>query len=68
MSKWWITTDALARGGKKILGPFESQELALEVRVYVEAAHKTDQYWVDNEGEAGETLVPEDYDPEEDDA
>src|SRR5690242_4403831 len=33
---WWIATDSLARGGEKILGPFGSRNLAIEVRVFVE--------------------------------
>lgn len=34
--QWWICTDVLARGGVKVLGPFATQELALDVRFYVE--------------------------------
>ena len=51
--KWWICVDALARGGEKLLGPFESQELALEVRRHVEAGGllraKGSSFWVDME-------------------
>lgn len=59
---WWITTDVLARGGAKVLGPFESQDLALEVRTYVEAvpqlkrpvgvARQQVTFWVDEEAAA----------------
>lgn len=47
---WWIATDQLARGGEKILGPFVTRELALEVRSYVEAVKAPVTYWVDSEG------------------
>lgn len=49
--RWWITTDALARGGEKILGPFATQELALNVRTYVEKVERQrmDKLWVDEE-------------------
>lgn len=47
--RWWICTDALARNGRKILGPFESQELALQVRTYVEKVDNPVTYWVDEE-------------------
>lgn len=53
--QWWICTDVLARGGEKLLGPFESQKLALEVRRHVEAGgllrNKKDgrTFWVDSE-------------------
>lgn len=48
-SRWWICTDALARGGRKVLGPFVDQELALKVRGYVEKAEARDDLWVDEE-------------------
>lgn len=54
---WWICTDVLARGGEKVLGPFESQELALDVRTFIELVprHKrpdgparlAETFWVD---------------------
>jgi hypothetical protein len=57
--KWWVCTDALARGGAKVIGPFESQELALDVRHYVEhtpfrerppgVARQQATFWVDEE-------------------
>jgi hypothetical protein len=46
---WWITTDALARGGEKFLGPFGTQELALTVRRYVELAEAPRTFWVDED-------------------
>ncbi len=48
-NKWWITTGPLSKGGTLVLGPFESRDLALDVRVYVEKVRKTDQLWVCNE-------------------
>lgn len=30
---WWITTGPLSEGGHKVYGPFETQELAMQVRV-----------------------------------
>ena len=46
--RWWICEQPLPNG-KKILGPFESRELALEVRTYVEKVNAPATYWVDNE-------------------
>jgi hypothetical protein len=43
---WWITTGRKQDHGKRILGPFVSRDLALNVRTYVERAHRTDKYWV----------------------
>lgn len=51
LERWWIATDELSRGGKKLLGPFESRDLALEVRQYVEAFHKGSTFWISKEGE-----------------
>jgi hypothetical protein len=51
---WWITTGPLPAGGEKVLGPFCSQDLALKVRSYMEAAQRAAgdgrTYWVDDEG------------------
>ena len=56
MSGWWITTDILARGGKKVLGPFETQELALTVRALKEKAEGTGRtYWVDEDEDGDES-------------
>lgn len=46
---WWVCTDVLARGGRKIIGPFESQELALRVRTLIEKAEGHEKIWVDEE-------------------
>ena len=46
---WWIATDALAHGGEKVLGPFATRELALDIRRYVEAVKAPMTYWVDQE-------------------
>jgi hypothetical protein len=56
---WWIATDELAKGGEKILGPFESRDLALEVRVYVEAhpRYRPRTFWVDQEQAAPTTTA-----------
>lgn len=48
-SDWWIATDQLSQGGHKVLGPFVTKELALEVRSYVEKAKAPMSYWVDSE-------------------
>lgn len=52
--QWWITTDALAGGGEKILGPFATKELAFEVRRYVELAEAPRTFWVDQDGPEAE--------------
>ena len=58
MSGWWITTDILARGGVKVLGPFETQELALTVRTLKERAERTGiTYWVDEEEDDADAPV-----------
>ena len=46
---WWITTGILALDGEKILGPFATQELALNVRRYVEKVEAPRTFWVDQE-------------------
>jgi len=33
VAMWWITTGPLSEGGHKVYGPFETQELAMQVRV-----------------------------------
>lgn len=51
-TEWWICTDWLARGGRKVLGPFVSRDLALDVRGYYEKArHEDGRYFVDEERE-----------------
>lgn len=53
MDRWWITDGPLPSGGTKLLGPFESQELALRVRSYMETARQAAgdgaTYWVDED-------------------
>lgn len=44
--KWWVTT-GIKQGGKKLLGPFVSRELALSVRTYMEIAEAPATYWVE---------------------
>jgi hypothetical protein len=46
---WWICTDQLSKGGKKVLGPFCSRALALQVRTLLEKDRKPLTYWVDAE-------------------
>jgi hypothetical protein len=46
---WWIADEQLNRGGKKILGPFESRDLALEVRTLLEHVRRPQTFWVDSE-------------------
>jgi hypothetical protein len=47
--RWWICDDQIKNGGTKLLGPFESRELALEVRRYYEACADGRTFWVDEE-------------------
>ena len=49
ITDWWITTDFLANGGKKAMGPFGTKELAIEVRVLREAFENRCDYFVDSE-------------------
>jgi|SRR5215469_6005888 len=47
--RWWIATGELnVTGSRKILGPFASRELALDVRSYVERV-RGETYWVAEE-------------------
>lgn len=50
-SDWWVCDGILPpRGtGQKIIGPFATQELALQVRTYVEIAEGRSDLWVDEE-------------------
>jgi hypothetical protein len=45
---WWICDGPLP-AARKLLGPFATQELALNVRSYVEKAEKRSDLWVDDE-------------------
>ena len=47
--QWWVTTDRLDHGGRKIIGPFKSQDLAIRVRSYVEKVENRSDLWVDDE-------------------
>lgn len=48
--RWWITTELLARGGAKRLGPFLNRDLAIKVRTYVEKAEDREgAYWIDED-------------------
>ena len=51
--RWWICTRPLDQSGTKILGPFESKDLALRVRDYVEFATNPETYWIDQEATDG---------------
>jgi hypothetical protein len=44
---WWIATDLRRHGGDKLLGPFVSRDLALDVRGYVEKVNHPTTYAVD---------------------
>ena len=61
MNRWWICEGPLPEANK-FLGPFETQELALIVRSYVERADDRwrGSLWVDEE-EDDETEEPFDY-------
>lgn len=49
--RWWITTERLTHGGEKVLGPFESKDLALDVRYWRELANGDGgpTYWIEQE-------------------
>lgn len=51
---WWICTRPKREGGRRVLGPFVTRELALDVRVYVEKAHNPATFWVLPEGDPDE--------------
>lgn len=44
---WWIATDLRRLGGKRLLGPFVTRDLALDVRAYVEKVNRPTKYAVD---------------------
>ena len=48
-SSWWVCTESLAHGGKKVLGPFGTRSLALQVRDLLEQVRAPTIYWVDEE-------------------
>lgn len=43
---WWITTGPLSGDYEKVLGPFVTKDLALEVRWYVETVKAPESYWL----------------------
>ncbi len=49
ITDWWITTDFFSRGGKKVMGPFVSMALAIEVRALRESSEHRSDYFVDSE-------------------
>lgn len=46
-TEWWICSDFRRQGGKKMLGPFQTRDLALTVREMYEVRHKPRTYAVD---------------------
>jgi hypothetical protein len=49
MGQWWITDGPLPEG-RKILGPYRSQDDAMRSRKYLEKVTKPATYWVDSDG------------------
>lgn len=47
-TEWWISDGDANRGGEKLLGPFATRDLALEVRALYEASHRANgqTFWV----------------------
>lgn len=45
---WWITTNFFANGGDKVMGPFVSRNLAMEVRTLRERLERHSSYFVDS--------------------
>lgn len=56
VGQWWITT-GLSQGGKKLLGPFNTRDLALSVRTYMEIAEAPATYWVEADPSIQATLT-----------
>jgi hypothetical protein len=48
-ARWWVCTGSLAQGGKKVLGPFGTRSLALQVRDLLEQVRTPVIFWVDEE-------------------
>jgi hypothetical protein len=55
---WWITTAPLAHGGRRVLGPFRSRELTMEVRGLLEFKNNPTTYWIDHEGAQDGIPIP----------
>jgi hypothetical protein len=46
--EWWITTGVKTDNGRKVLGPFVTQELAFQVRTLAEEAEGHHRYWIED--------------------
>jgi hypothetical protein len=46
---WWVTTGFFGKGGEKVMGPFVSRELAMEVRTLRETVEGHCSYFIDSE-------------------
>jgi hypothetical protein len=50
VDSWWITTGIIQLGGKRLLGPFPSFELAQTVRRYIQDHGAEDgKLWIDED-------------------
>jgi hypothetical protein len=49
VKQWWITTDFFDNGGEKVMGPFISRRLAIDVRVLRESYESRADYFIDCE-------------------
>lgn len=47
--EWWITTEFFNHGGIKVMGPFVSRDLAMQVRTLRETVEGHNAYFVDSE-------------------
>lgn len=47
--RWWVSTELLAEGGRKIAGPFTTWSDALHARTAIEKLTQPTTYWVDDE-------------------
>lgn len=45
--EWWIATDLRRNDGKKLLGPFDSRDLASEVRFLYETVNAPQTFAID---------------------
>lgn len=46
-TEWWITTGVKTQNGRKVLGPFVTDDLAMRVRTFVEKVEGHNRYWVE---------------------
>lgn len=58
---WWITTAFLDEGGKKVMGPFATLELAIEVRTLRERVEHVASYFVDSEPDPMAVMTEEEF-------